>query len=134
MPLGALSDHVAPVPLLQPSRIKIGRSMGNDLVLEEVSVSRNHATISINKRGVIKLVDQGSFNGTLVRGRRIAKKIPCQVIDGDILHFGTVMFRLLFVKRSASSPQQPVQEQQEEVQNGRGARTRSLTAEENVTF
>jgi class 3 adenylate cyclase len=60
---------------------RIGRNpKGNDLVLEERSVSSRHAIIS-NGPGGYTLVDQQSTNGTYLNGRPVLK--PIRLEDGD---------------------------------------------------
>jgi len=48
----------------------IGRSLNNDIVLTEPSVSRHHARITVDK-GMIYLEDTGSVNGVYRQGKRI---------------------------------------------------------------
>jgi putative peptide zinc metalloprotease protein len=55
------------VPLAKPVTT-IGRSAGNDLVLDDPSVSRAHAHVSRTSNGYV-VEDLGSFNGTTVDGR-----------------------------------------------------------------
>jgi len=56
---------------LSPNKvITIGRSHQCDIVLDHVSVSKNHARIVHNGRQFI-LIDNNSTNGTLVNGRRL---------------------------------------------------------------
>jgi adenylate cyclase len=50
--------------------ITIGRGKDNDIVLDDSTVSRNHATVKRHDNEYI-LVDLGSFNGTKVNGKLI---------------------------------------------------------------
>ena len=43
---------------------RVGRNPGNDLGLEDESVSRNHALVYSSKAGVYHINDLGSSNGT----------------------------------------------------------------------
>ena len=52
------------------SRLTIGRSAVNDLVLKDTSVSGLHAEVLLDQRGVL-LRDRGSTNGTKVNGVQI---------------------------------------------------------------
>jgi pSer/pThr/pTyr-binding forkhead associated (FHA) protein len=59
---------------LAKSKISIGRAITNDIILDDVRVSRSHAQLNIASQGV-ELVDLGSSNGTRVNGKRIARAI-----------------------------------------------------------
>src|SRR5579863_9940585 len=66
---------------------RVGRSVTNDLVLDEESVSRNHALVYASEAGVYYINDLGSSNGTFVNGSRVSA--PTQLKDGDRILFGT---------------------------------------------
>lgn len=69
----------------------IGRSPDCDLVLDEASVSAQHATVTWNgTAGLLK--DLGSRNGTLVNGK---KQLTAVLNDGDGLDFGKAHFLYL---------------------------------------
>ena len=55
---------------VRKSKVTIGRSKDNDLVLPDHTVSRQHAQISKTKEGYL-LTDLGSFNGTKVNDQPI---------------------------------------------------------------
>jgi pSer/pThr/pTyr-binding forkhead associated (FHA) protein len=57
---------------LAKSSVSMGRMITNDIVLNDVRVSRNHARMDCGDSGVI-LVDLGSSNGTRVNGIRIER-------------------------------------------------------------
>lgn len=63
----------------------IGREAGNDLVLDDVGMSRRHALLT-NCGGVVQVADCGSSNGTFVNGRRISG--PTDLRDGDVIEVG----------------------------------------------
>lgn len=69
----------------------IGRSEDSDIFLVDPSVSRNHATMTI-ENGHVSLVDHGSTNGTYVNGERITG--TRNVAAGDVLTFGNTQMRL----------------------------------------
>jgi pSer/pThr/pTyr-binding forkhead associated (FHA) protein len=56
--------------VLAKSNVSMGRNITNDIVLNDVRVSRNHARLECGPTGVI-LTDMGSSNGTRVNGMRI---------------------------------------------------------------
>ncbi len=74
--------------LLKPV-VKVGRvSDGNDIAVQDDSVSREHARFTRSGRGYV-LRDLGSANGTSVNGERILER---PVASGDLVRFGTVEF------------------------------------------
>jgi two-component system, cell cycle response regulator len=67
----------------------LGRSVENSLQLNEITVSRRHAFVSIDSRGIIRIKDDGSTNGTYLNGQRIPAHSPRQLDDGDRIQLGT---------------------------------------------
>src|SRR5208283_5644850 len=67
--------------------VAIGSHPSNDVVLDDTTVSRRHATIT-RKPGRFELADLGSTNGTFVNGRRAGK--PIALKSGDEIKFGSV--------------------------------------------
>lgn len=81
-------------PLLLGERkpeVTIGRASSNDLVVEDTSLSRNHARL-IWRDGTAFIEDLGSRNGTLVNGDQITQATP--VTERDGLMFGRLAFHL----------------------------------------
>ncbi|HTU71378.1 MAG TPA: DUF3662 and FHA domain-containing protein [Candidatus Baltobacteraceae bacterium] len=69
----------------------IGRSEDCDIFLVDPSVSRNHATLTIQGDfGEVK--DLRSTNGTFVNGERVTD--ARRVVSGDVLTFGNTQMRL----------------------------------------
>ncbi len=66
-------NDVAPgrITLTGKGPFQIGRSSGSEVLLDNSQVSRKHATIKV-EGDVVTLDDEGSQNGTLVRGQRIS--------------------------------------------------------------
>ena len=79
---------------LDPGRCRVGRAPRNDIVLAEMSVSREQAEITVLEDGV-EIRDLGSTNGTLVDGRRVLDTI--EIRTGQTIRFGApgVEFRLV---------------------------------------
>lgn len=72
------------------ARISIGRTGENNLVLDDPSVSKNHASIAVNSDGQIILADTGSTNGTYINDDRIAYGKAITVNSGETVRFGSV--------------------------------------------
>jgi pSer/pThr/pTyr-binding forkhead associated (FHA) protein len=71
-------------PLEKPE-IFIGRDLGNDLVINDVEVSRRHVRIFLQGAGYV-IEDQGSTNGTSVSGQKLMG--PYTLRAGDLITFG----------------------------------------------
>jgi len=66
---------------------RIGRSIGNDLVLSDPSVSRYHAEVDLRPDGGIGITDLDSLNGVYLAGKRIAHS---RLFDGCRIEIGDV--------------------------------------------
>ncbi len=71
------------------SRIMLGRRPGNDVVIDHLTVSGQHAAIDTTTTGSFVL-DLGSTNGTLVNGQPIKKHL---LQNGDIIDIGKYKVR-----------------------------------------
>ena len=71
----------------------IGRGLDNNIVVEDEarSLSRHHAEIQVTDKEIY-VTDLGSSNGTFVNQ---AKIIQQKLNDGDLVQFGSVIFRLV---------------------------------------
>jgi adenylate cyclase len=65
----------------------LGRSPENRIVIDDTSISRQHAMLQRLDSGAIFLVDLGSSNGTFVNGLRVS--VPVTLRSGDRVTFGT---------------------------------------------
>ena len=74
---------------LDKPTIAIGSHPKNDVVADDTTVSRRHATITRKADG-FELADLGSTNGTFVNGRRLTE--PVVLKPGDEIKFGSVRF------------------------------------------
>jgi FHA domain-containing protein/cysteine-rich secretory family protein len=70
--------------------ISIGSAAGNDLVIDETTVSRHHAKI-VGRRGAYRIIDLESTNGTYVNGERVRGSLTFKA--GDELRFGSARYR-----------------------------------------
>ena len=74
-------------------KLTIGRSPETDVFLDDVTVSREHATL-VRRGGDWYLDDSGSLNGTYVNRQRVDSH---RLADGDELQIGK--FKLTFFAR-----------------------------------
>ncbi|GCE11453.1 FHA domain-containing protein [Tengunoibacter tsumagoiensis] len=68
--------------------LSIGRSRESDIFLEDLAVSRLHATIVNMGNGNYMLKDEGSANGTKVNGQLVNKFQTYQLQEGDRVQLG----------------------------------------------
>ena len=78
---------------LEGERLTIGRSPDAEIFLDDVTVSREHATL-VRRGGEWFLDDSGSLNGTYVNRQRVDSH---RLADGDELQIGK--FKLTFFAR-----------------------------------
>ena len=83
--------------LLQAS-VVIGRGQGTDLLLPDVSVSRQHARVVESPDSGHRIIDMESQNGTKVNGQRVTDH---PLSDGDELQIGK--FLLIYETKPARS-------------------------------
>ena len=68
--------------------LSIGRSRESDIFLEDLAVSRLHATILNLGNGNYALKDEGSANGTKVNGQLVNKYQTYPLQEGDHIQLG----------------------------------------------
>ena len=66
--------------------IKIGRSSTNDIVINDITVSSQHAIITILDTKEVKIKDLNSTNGTFVNGKRIT--VETAITANDVIKAG----------------------------------------------
>ncbi|MEU6773582.1 FHA domain-containing protein [Streptomyces sp. NPDC046759] len=75
-----------------PARtVRIGRAADNDLVVDDLIVSRRHAELRAHTDGTYEIVDLGSHNGTYLNGRPVTR---APLGPGDIVGIGHSAFCL----------------------------------------
>ena len=78
-------------PLGTGTDITVGRMPGNDIVLEDVTVSRTHAGLRREPMtGGWSVLDMGSHNGTFLDGVLIVPGRPMPLMDRSRVRFGDV--------------------------------------------
>ncbi len=75
---------------------RIGRSRENELVLDDISISRRHAEIQRGPDGTFTLLDRGSRNGIYVNGQQVHRHT---LRENDMIEIGDVVLR--FTEMSA---------------------------------
>jgi pSer/pThr/pTyr-binding forkhead associated (FHA) protein len=76
---------------IQTQVIRIGRRPGNDVVIADLSVSKQHAELRRSPAGRFSIIDLGSHSGTYVNGTRVSQQ---ELKEGDIIAIGHATFRL----------------------------------------
>src|SRR5947208_13276847 len=87
----SLADQSTPVR--HPLRVGaclVGRGQGADIVLNDESVSRRHAQVSVVGEAC-EVMDLGSYNGTYVNDVQVVHQ---RLRDGDRIAFGRVRGRI----------------------------------------
>ncbi len=82
-------------------RLSVGRTGSNDLVIEDVSVSKIHGALSVDENGGLSIADTGSTNGTFLNDQRISYGKATRLETGDHVKFGTVEVAFEYVPRQA---------------------------------
>lgn len=86
---------------LDKELITIGRRPYNDVVIENLAVSGEHAMFHLSA-GQVEIEDRGSTNGTLVNGQSIQRQV---LRHGDTIEMGK--YRIRFLADAARSPSSP---------------------------
>ena len=81
-------------------KLTIGRLVGNDVALDEASVSSRHAEVVLQDGGTAVLRDLDSTNGTFLNGEQVTGEHP--LVEGDEIYFGSV--RSVFMEQSSPAP------------------------------
>lgn len=77
--------------IIDREQLTLGRDPSSGIFLNDVTVSRNHATLTYGG-GEVSVEDAGSLNGTYINGVRV-DRAPLK--DGDIVQIGT--FQMVFM-------------------------------------
>ena len=75
---------------IESASLMVGRADTSDLLLDDVSVSRRHARLTI-ENGRLLVEDLGSSSGTFIDGHPIPPRTPSLVDPGQELRFGGII-------------------------------------------
>jgi sigma-B regulation protein RsbU (phosphoserine phosphatase) len=87
------NPQVSPTPLAPGGRVLIGRGSDCGVVINDASVSRQHAAISVDAAGA-SIEDLGSRHGTRVNGRLIRFGQAVAIGEGDSVQLGPRVLRI----------------------------------------
>ncbi|WP_411102687.1 FHA domain-containing protein [Streptomyces sp. cmx-4-9] len=90
---GTFRQPAAVRPLAARTAVRIGRAPENDLVVDELVVSRRHAELHSLADGGYEITDLGSHNGTYLNGAPVDG--AARVLEGDIIGIGRSAFCLI---------------------------------------
>ncbi len=79
----------ASLKFLPGQSLSVGRTGGNDLVMDDSSISKTHASLAYHS-GALTVADTGSTNGTFINDERIAYGKAIELSTSDKVRFGTV--------------------------------------------
>lgn len=96
-------------------RLSIGRAANNELALDDVSVSKIHASLVVDKTGLLSVADTGSTNGTFINGERISYGKAMQLFPSDAVKFGTVEVVFEYVSKPAVELEDPADDDSVEI-------------------
>ena len=90
-----------PVSVKLPGRLLagegavIGRSPRNaTFLIDDETLSREHARMSVEPDAGLRIQDLGSTNGTRLNGRRLQPETPASVANEDVIELGGVKLRV----------------------------------------
>ncbi|RKZ13352.1 hypothetical protein DRQ53_03620 [bacterium] len=79
----------------------IGRGNQATMIIDNETISRNHAEIRLSADGRLEVLDKGSSNGSFVNGERVTAAL---IDDGDQIRFGAARFELALEERPQRVP------------------------------
>jgi pSer/pThr/pTyr-binding forkhead associated (FHA) protein len=83
--------------VLDGARVRVGRSSGCDVVLDDPLVSREHCVIERDEEGLYWLEDLGSKNATVLNRKSLTRR--AQLFYGDRLVLGNTVLRFFLEER-----------------------------------
>jgi pSer/pThr/pTyr-binding forkhead associated (FHA) protein len=102
--LDILSGPLGGTQVEAVTQLTVGRGPGNTLLLDDLKVSRHHATL-VADHGHLIVVDAGSTNGTWVNDERVVERRTLR--DGDRLRIGGSEMRVVASPAASPASQHP---------------------------
>jgi pSer/pThr/pTyr-binding forkhead associated (FHA) protein len=87
---GVLPEPISRVRI-QPQVMRIGRHPDNDIIVSDLSVSKQHAELRRSTASRYSIIDLDSHDGTYVNGTRVSQQ---ELEEGDIISIGGATLRL----------------------------------------
>ncbi len=85
--------NIGAIHNLKNGHTSLGRNPDNDIIVEEVAVSRYHATIHFDeKSGDLTVMDLGSTNGVTVNNVEIKSGTPFKLQQRDTVFIGRAVY------------------------------------------
>jgi hypothetical protein len=122
-------EKEVPLGLIPGKSISVGRSGSNELIVDDNSVSKTHASVSLSEGGLL-LADTGSTNGTFLNGERIAYGKAVKIDEADKITFGSIDVR--FEKVDREPPEEGVPDAKPVAIDGLEFTSRTSTDEQEI--
>jgi hypothetical protein len=90
-PIASMAAGAAPAAFRledELARFGVGRTSANDIVIDDFTVSKRHASIVRHSANRWSVVDEGSSNGTFADSRKLDRGEPCALGVVTALRFG----------------------------------------------
>lgn len=102
-------EKVKTLVFAQGRRLSVGRTKENDLSIDDPSISKIHASLTVDTEGRMVAADTGSTNGTFIAGERIAYGKTAVVGENETVKFGAVevAFKSEQIPRPDAAPNEP---------------------------
>ncbi|MFV0388322.1 MAG: FHA domain-containing protein [Pyrinomonadaceae bacterium] len=104
-------QQVETLKFAEKRRISVGRSKQNDVQIADSSVSKLHASLSLDENLNLVVADIGSTNGTFVNGERIGYGEVVKVGAQEVIEFGTVSVEFIRFRPRNKTPDEIGQRQ-----------------------
>lgn len=92
--------------MIKPGAMTVGRSKEADMVVNDKTVSREHAIIEmVGENGAVFVTDNGSRNGTTINGVVVTDRT--EIHEGDVVMFGQVEFKVTSADQATSLISRP---------------------------
>ena len=97
------SPHLPTIVLTSGQSKTVGRGRQADVMVDDPSLSRLHARVSVDHDGQLAVDDLGSTNGIFVNG---SEQLSAFVLSGDVIRFGRIEY-VVSTDEVATSPSVP---------------------------